>query len=45
MSNMSKQLRDLIKQGQQALGTKVDVEYDEDDEDQGDYGDQGGGRW
>ncbi|GAB7363697.1 hypothetical protein MBLNU230_g4265t1 [Neophaeotheca triangularis] len=31
MSNMSKQLEDLIKQGQQALGTKVDVEYDDDD--------------
>lgn len=30
MSSMSKQLQDLIRQGQEALGTKVDVEGGED---------------
>ena len=32
MSNMSKQLDELIRQGQQALGTKIEVEGDTEDE-------------
>lgn len=38
MSDMSKKLADLIRQGQAALGTKFSVEGDDDDDDGGDVG-------